>query len=67
MGEYNWRKEREKYRPDFRKTPQEEQTVQTVQTVVVQKPHSRFAAWLIAGLLIVLLIVKCLRKRREGA
>ena len=57
MGEYNWRKEREKFRPDFRKTPQEEQTVQTVQTVVVQKPHSRFAAWLIAGLLIIVIVV----------
>lgn len=57
MGEYNWRKEREKYRPDFRKTPKEEQPVQTpVQTVVVQKPRSRFVAWLIAGLLIVLLL-----------
>ena len=58
MGEYNWRKEREKYRPDFRKTPQEEQVVQTtVQTVIVQKPRSRFTAWLIIGLLIVLVVV----------
>jgi len=57
MGEYNWRKEREKYRPDFRKTPKEEQPVQpTVQTVIVQKPRSRFVVWLIAGLLIVLLL-----------
>lgn len=57
MGEYNWRKEREKYRPDFRKTPQEEQTVQTIQTVVVQKKHGQFTAWLVAGLLIVLVVV----------
>ena len=57
MTEYNWRKEREKYRPDFQKTPQEEQTVQPVQTVVVQKPRGRFTAWLITGLLIVLVVV----------
>ena len=57
MAEYNWRKQREQYRPEFRKTPQEEQTVQTVQTVVVQKKHGQFTAWLVAGILIVLVVI----------
>ena len=58
MGEYNWRKEREKFRPDFRKTPAEKPTEQTPQPVVSQPERSGLsAAWLIAGLLIALIVI----------
>ena len=58
MVEYNWKKEREKYRPDFRKTPPEEPAVQAPQPEVIpQKSKGIPVAWLIAGLLIAVIVI----------
>ena len=58
MVEYNWKKEREKYRPDFRKTPPEEPAAQATQPAVIpQKSKGIPVAWLIAGLLIAVIVI----------
>lgn len=58
MNEYNWRKEREKFRPEFRKTPQEEQAVQNPQVAEIpQKSKGSLIAWLVSGLLIATIVI----------